>query len=131
MTKKILLVDDDIDDQSIFQSALETICQTAELVMACDGVDALSKIKDPVAVLPDIIFTDLNMPRMNGFGFLESIKKLECCHTIPVIVYSTSSSPHDINTCKSLGAVAYMVKPSYFTQLCRELETILKNMYIL
>ena len=129
--RKIFLVDDDFDDQLIFQSALETVSTLFDFETAYDGIDALTKIKDPAFRLPDLIFTDLNMPKMNGIRFLEAVKKLDYYQQIPVIVYSTSASPADINTCKSLGAEAYLVKPSYFSELCRQLESTLRKQHII
>lgn len=89
--KIIFLIDDDIDDREIFQDALGYLGKDFVYLEAIDGQDALLKLKNNVSV-PDVIFLDLNMPRMDGHEFLDEFIKVDRYKKIPVIIYSTSPS---------------------------------------
>jgi CheY-like chemotaxis protein len=80
-----------------------------------------------LVVSPDIIFLDLNMPRMNGLEFLKAIKTHRSYKRIPVIIYTTSSNPEDIRKTKDLGATDFVTKPSDFDELYQKLITILNK----
>ncbi|HEX6915349.1 MAG TPA: response regulator, partial [Chitinophagaceae bacterium] len=101
--RSILLVDDDQDDQFVFAECLSGISKEIILQTANDGIDALEKLK-AAEHKPDLIFIDLNMPRMNGKALLRELKSTATLSQVPVIVYSTSSSPEDLRDTKSLGA---------------------------
>jgi CheY-like chemotaxis protein len=75
--------------------------------------------------LPDIILMDLNMPRMDGFQFLEWMKdapgKLSAT---PVVVMSSSDNPRDIDRASKLGAKGYLVKPIRFPEFEKHMKAI-------
>ncbi|HEY0356261.1 MAG TPA: response regulator [Flavisolibacter sp.] len=119
---KILLVDDDLDDQFVFDLALKSIDPDVVVDTAKDGIDALDKLREP-EVYPELIFLDMNMPRMNGRDFLQQIKSLPSLAHIPVIMYSTSSSPELMEETRRLGALDYIVKPNSFDELCTVLQS--------
>lgn len=123
--RSILLVDDDIDDQFVFIDALSTVNPAIAVDTAADGIDALEKLSH--APLPQVIFVDLNMPRMNGKKFLEEVKASPGLASIPVIVYSTSSSPEDISETKAIGASEFIIKPNSYDELCKILSSTLNN----
>ena len=122
----ILLVDDDSDDQFLFGEALNEIQSPAILHTAQDGVDALEKLEGG-KLAPDIIFLDLNMPRMNGRKFLEMVKSNPSFSNIPVIIYSTSSSPEDKKATEAGGAKAFITKPTNFDDLCSLLSNTIQK----
>jgi CheY-like chemotaxis protein len=115
--KVCLLVDDDPDDQEVFLTALGDISSTALCLIAPDGDRALELLYNKETV-PDYIFLDLNMPRMNGFEFLAAIKKSSVLRNIPVIVYSTTSQPAQIERVKKLGATDFFTKTYKYNDLC-------------
>lgn len=119
----LFLIDDDVDDHEIFQSALAKVNRDLVLLTATNGYDALQVLAS-VNVLPDYIFLDLNMPRMGGMQFLKEIKKSDTLKNIPVIIYSTSSNPNDIQKTRELGAVNFITKPSRFSDLCLVLQSL-------
>lgn len=121
----ILLVDDDADDQYVFKDALQNVDPTIVVDTAVDGIDALQKLFEN-KTSPQLIFLDLNMPRMNGKGFLKEIKSSQALQSIPVIVYSTSSNPADIEETKALGAKDFITKPNSYNELCEMLTTTLQ-----
>ncbi|MEO7311675.1 MAG: response regulator [Chitinophagaceae bacterium] len=119
MKKKMLflLADDDADDQLLFLEALGEIDTSIECLVALNGEDALQKLKDRRENLPNYIFLDLNMPRMNGLQCLNEIKKMEQLHNIPVIIYTTSAAQRDIDESKKSGAEKFITKPTSFQEL--------------
>ena len=126
MEKSILLVDDDIDDASIFCEALRVIDQKIVCYCATDGQDALDVLEN--IQRPNIIFLDINMPRMNGWEFLRKMKCIDELKEIPVLVYSTSTQTNDINTALDLGALCFFAKPNKFSELKNILEIVTNNL---
>lgn len=118
----ILLVDDDADDRFLFEEALNVAAPSITLQTAVDGVDALNQLSD--GAQPDIIFMDVNMPRMNGIDCLRELQK-SASRDIPVIMYSTSS--HYKKECTDCGAVDYIEKPNDFEKLCSKLKSVISN----
>ena len=124
MSKVIFLIDDDIDDQEFFTEALKDVdpnikCQVAS---SCDeGLELLNNSP----VIPDYIFLDLNMPKVDGKKCLLELKKNARVKDIPVIIYSTSSLKKDIDETKAMGAVYFLTKPAAFRELCDAIENVL------
>lgn len=121
------LIDDDDDDQEIFSLALNNIDEAINCVTANDGIDALNQLSLNDDFIPDFIFLDLNMVRMNGRECLVEIKKIQRLQQVPIIIYSTSSEQKDISETKELGAADYIVKPPSMTQLEKRLEQVLRR----
>jgi CheY-like chemotaxis protein len=69
----------------------------------------------------------LNMPKLNGKQVLREIKNKRSLKAIPVIMYSTSFAPRDIEEINQLGAAYHLLKPSRFDDLCRSLDVILSK----
>ena len=123
MTRKInsvLLNDHYHDDRFLFEEALLSADPDITYQSAVDGLDAIDKLKK--GSLPDVIFLDVNMPRMNGIACLQELRQIPLLSEIAVIMYSTSSYYRD--ECFKLGADAYIEKPSDFAKLCEKLKVI-------
>ncbi|HPH85686.1 MAG TPA: response regulator [Ferruginibacter sp.] len=118
----ILLIDDDVDDQLYFREAIEEIKPACVCKIANNGLEGLQQIA--ASPLPDIVFLDLNMPIMNGYEFLENIKKNKQYHHIPVIIFTTSKNSADIERCRLFGASLYLTKPVDFATLCTKLNSV-------
>lgn len=129
MQEKIIcfLIDDDDDDQEIFALALSSIDTDIHCITANDGIEALNKLNIDSDFIPDFIFLDLNMVRMNGRECLTEIRKLPRLKETPVIIYSTSSEEKDITETKLLGATDYIVKPPSISILIKRLEQVLRS----
>jgi CheY-like chemotaxis protein len=126
--KKIcLLIDDDSDDQEIFVLALEHVTKDFTCVLVSNGSEALEKLTAENADLPDYIFLDLNMPRMNGKECLKEIKKNPSLNHIPVIIYTTSSLASDKSETATLGASDFIIKPFSISQLSERLCAFFKT----
>ncbi|HEY0741350.1 MAG TPA: response regulator [Chryseosolibacter sp.] len=124
---RILIIDDDQDDQALFCEAVgaidnEICCETAD-----DGIAGLRLLLTNVEQAPDIIFLDVNMPMMDGRETLKAIRKHPKLAQLPVIIYSTSSSEVDQLWFRQMD-VKYLVKPNDFksivSMLSREMHNI-------
>jgi len=123
---KIVLTDDDSDDQDFFREALLEIDFPCTLDCCDNGLELLDYLADEKNTLPDLVFLDLNMPILSGIETLQQIRSIEQFSKIPVIaIYSTSSSPSDKEKSLLSGANAYITKPSQFS----ELKTVLKKVF--
>ena len=119
----ILVVDDDKEDRALFCEAASGIDNDIKFLIAEDGLEAL-KILDQTAVLPNYIFLDINMPKMNGKEFLTRAKKNARFKQIPVVMYSTTSQAKEIEECFKLGAYDFLIKPPSFQKLVDDLRSI-------
>lgn len=124
----ILCIDDDPDDTELFCEALQAVNPEAQCLMANDGLTALKILRsDPP---PNIIFLDINMPRMSGREVLIQIKKNYKWSQIPIIIYSTAILPREADDYKKLGAHDVVKKHAKFKDLCNALQVILKKVTI-
>lgn len=108
--------------------ALESSCGPRQVHLAGDGVEALEFLRrlgrHTHAPRPDVILLDLNMPRMDGREFLAEIKADENLRTLPVVVFTTSDAPEDINGSYHRHANAYVTKPVDLDGLTRAVHQI-------
>ena len=121
----VLVVDDDPEDREIFCETIQSIDPAIKCVVATDGIEALEYLNQQTS-LPDFIFLDVNMPRMNGRECLASIKANSDFNDVTVIMYSTTQSPAEILKYKSMGA-QFLQKPSNIAGLARSLREVLKS----
>ncbi|MFL5764084.1 MAG: response regulator [Bacteroidia bacterium] len=124
--KLILIIDDDEDDRSILSDAIGEVDSSCTCMQGIGGVEALERLM-LAELLPDLIFLDLNMPRMSGKEFLTKLKQDERFKNIPVIMYSTSARKEDIDETKRQGAVCFLTKPVLFGDICREISLLLNR----
>ena len=124
MVRHILIADDDEDDRMLFSDALQQVSQTIRLSMVADGMELLSMLKG-AAVLPDVIFLDLNMPGKNGVDSLGEIKRDPGLRQLPVIIFTTTANHSTIDEMFALGARYYVQKPTDFDVLKNLIGNIL------
>ena len=116
LSMNIILVDDDKDDQAIFKQAFDDLYSGNDLLLFGDGYAALAHL-NITDIIPDIIFLDLNMPRLNGWELLEQIRKSQRYKFVTVAIYSTSSLESDIEKALTHGANVFITKPSSYPKL--------------
>ena len=115
---RILIVEDNPGDIRLIREAFQeaNVHGTHEFIVAKDGAEALDFLhKRGVfgdAAKPDIITLDLNLPKKNGREVLQDIKSNPLLKGIPVVVFSSSSSPQDIEAAYRHHANCYVTKPS-------------------
>ena len=119
-----LIVDDDPDDIDFFCEAIEEIDERAECLVARNGEEALRLLRNR-STLPNCMFLDLNMPRMDGKTCLAEMKKDKQLKDISVIIYTTSTHSRDREETLQLGADHFMTKPITFKKLCEDIRDVL------
>ena len=105
MTKKVLIVEDDQFLANAYRVKLTK--QGFEIQLAGNGIEALEILK---SFMPDVIITDLVMPEMDGFAFLEALRSDPTISGIPVVVSSSLGQTEDLDRIWNLGAADYLVK---------------------
>lgn len=106
MTLRVLAIDDSRTMRSLLGAALGGAGYTVEL--AEDGEDGLERMDQ---FDPDVVITDINMPRLDGFGFLEAARKRESDRIVPILVLTTESAPEMKARARASGATGWIVKP--------------------
>ncbi|MBI1174650.1 MAG: response regulator [Sideroxydans sp.] len=106
MSKTILVVDDSASLRQVVGIALKGAGYT--VIEACDGVDALSKIKGQKI---NLVISDVNMPNMDGITFVREMKKLPEFKFTPVIMLTTEGQESKKQEGQAAGAKAWVVKP--------------------
>lgn len=124
--KKILLVDDDKDDQLFFMDAIRELELNFDCGIANNGLEALEHL-EKVPPPPLVIFLDLNMPLMNGFECLAQLKITNDYKEIPVIIFTTSKHPVDVEKSMSMGANMFITKEVDFNIMKKKLHDILQT----
>lgn len=124
--KNVLIVDDDPDDVDFLCKAIHQVDESIRCIDAWNGEEALMLLQGEPALIPDLIFADLNMPRVNGKEFLQRLKKDERFRNVPVVIYSTSAYRADPNELKAMGAKRFFIKPSYL----KEWNSIVKDILL-
>ncbi|HEY6900774.1 MAG TPA: response regulator [Puia sp.] len=122
----ILVADDDNDDLQFFCDAVAEIDPHINCTTASNGIEAL-QLLESAETRPDFIFLDLNMPKMNGKQCLKHIKNNPIFQSIPVVIYSTSRRPEDIEEAYQAGASAFIKKPNKFHLLKEEISSAIQN----
>jgi DNA-binding response OmpR family regulator len=117
MKKKILVVDDEISICRLLENFLS---QEYEVITIKDGDEALEWLEGN---LPDLIISDIQMEKMNGFDFLEQVRQRGFTKHTPVVMLSAKSESKERIKCYKLGAQDYLTKP--FNP--EELEEIVKK----
>jgi two-component system chemotaxis sensor kinase CheA len=107
----ILVVDDSITTRTLEKSILEA--EGFRVRLAVDGLDALDSLRRERA---DLVISDVQMPRLDGFGLLRAIKDDPAFSTIPVIMVTSRDSEEEVRRGMELGADAYMVKQGFEQQ---------------
>ena len=116
----VLIVDDDEDDRSVFCDIMDEIFPQASCLTARNGPECFHLLENEEIKRPDLIFLDINMPRMNGKQCLAGLKNIPSASEIPVVVYTTSRLASDEEETRQLGAVGFLSKPSKSNDLkCR------------
>jgi len=121
MPKHILIVDDSKTVRNLVAFIMKK--EGFRVTTAEDGLDGLEKLYAAEQV--DLIVSDVNMPRMDGFTFIKNVREQEVYRDIPIIVLSTEGQDKDIETGLTLGANLYMVKPAQPEKMVRNVKMLL------
>jgi len=122
MAPTILLVDDSPTILNMLSLMLQQFGY--KVVTASDGVKALEVLDRSVV---ELIITDVNMPRMDGFKLITRIRQDKTLAELPIIVLSTESDTHDRQQAMGLGADLYLTKPLTPDILLKNLRELLTS----
>lgn len=118
-SKLVLLIEDDADDERLTRLALRRNNIMNEIVVACDGQEALDYLTGSGAYavrgrpsVPSVIFIDLNIPKVSGLDVLKHIRANEATRRTPVIVLTGTDDQAAMEACYQAGANSFVVKPS-------------------
>jgi CheY-like chemotaxis protein len=124
MHKKFFLIDDDPDELDIFSEALSEVDPGCTCIWADSPFKALEMLKIQA---PDIIFLDINMPRMDGFDCLREIRKLGNLTSVPVILYSNGINDEACKKAVRLGASGCVRKAADIPKLSSIIRRVMKK----
>ena len=127
MTKKlnILLIEDDLIEVMKLNRTITSVQLPHKIIEAKNGEEALEFLNKKEQ-LPDIIFLDLNMPKMNGIEFLKILKNDSVLKYIPTIILTTSSNNRDMLECYKIGIAGYIIKPLKYEDYVHKLKTAME-----
>ena len=120
----IILADDDFDDAEFFESVLSDVAPQIKFVHVEDGRDLLRLTQ---TLAPDVVFLDINMPRVDGWQCLKQLRESEIGERLPIFMYSTSSHARDQQLSADLGASGFITKPSEIKVLRQVLTDITRK----
>ena len=122
--KRVLLIDDDSDEAYFFNYVLNETHPNVEILIDRDSDIALASLKEGKKPVPDYIFLDINMPKLNGWDCLVAIREMPKYNKVPIIMYTGSNNDQDKEMARQLGANYYMVKATSIDQLRDELAQL-------
>jgi two-component system, chemotaxis family, chemotaxis protein CheY len=102
----VLTVDDSRTMRDMLKHSL--VAAGFRVLQAEDGIDGLEVLKTET---PDVVVTDINMPRLDGFGFIEAVRRDSERRGMPVLVLTTEADAEKKSRAKAAGATGWIVKP--------------------
>ena len=133
-TPPLLIVEDSNEDFEALQRFLRRSPMAIPIQRCVNGEQALaflyrtgSYVDRESSPRPGLIVLDLNLPGTDGREVLRRIKQDDSLKTIPIVVFTTSNNPKDIEDCYQYGVNSYIVKPINFAQLKRDIQTLVDS----
>ncbi len=129
--RSILIVEDDVNDQTFIQRALTRSGIVGRIAVVNDGEEATAYLTGlgiyenrALHPLPQLVLTDLKMPRVGGIELMAWMQARAEFRLIPVIVLTSSSDHADVAAAFAYGAKGFMIKPVHFGELEKLVGTI-------
>jgi len=121
MTKTVLTV----DDSRMMREMLAMVLREAgfNVLQAEDGIEGLKVLEDAD---PDVIITDINMPNLDGYGFIEGVRRDRRHRSRPILVLSTESDPDKKGRARAAGATGWIVKPASADELLNTIKLVMR-----
>jgi len=108
---------------SVFWDAIKRHSPTAQVQTVSDGVQLLTLLEQ---FCPDLLFLDLDMPRKNGLECLVAIRNNPLICHLPIVVFSSTTKPVNIQTAYEMGAHLFLIKAYTFAEFSTSLNAILE-----
>ena len=120
--QSIILADDDEDDRFVFKDVIHEVNERVKVEIVSDGLQLMSLLKH---FAPDLLFLDLEMPYKNGLECLLEIRANPVLEQLPVIVFSSTTRPANIQTAYEMGAHLFLIKETSFHEYTSAIKAIL------
>jgi two-component system chemotaxis response regulator CheY len=120
MRPRVLAVDDSATMRRLIESTLSP--RGFDVFLAEDGVEGLARL---AAVDPHVVITDINMPRLDGFGVIAGVRQSPTHGGIPVLVLTTETGADLKARAREAGATGWLVKPFEDDRLVNVLRRVL------
>jgi len=118
----VLIVEDNPGDIFLMKQGIEQQSKVAvKIQVSTDGEAAIAALTGH-GPQPDLVILDLNLPKLDGFDVLKSLR--EKGRSVPLLVLTSSKSQRDIRTAHALGASAFVTKPEEFDGFMRMMRDI-------
>jgi len=124
----LFYADDDEDDLMFFKEAIDKITADLEIQVVLHIHKNGDRLIENIKMNKDthgVVFLDINMPCKTGFELLAEIRNEPEIKTYPVVMYSTSSSPDNIEKSRTLGANYYVIKPYQYSNLLKMITSFI------
>jgi CheY-like chemotaxis protein len=129
LNEPLLVVEDSNEDFKMLQRLMRRFAVQNPIYRCTSGDEVLDFLhqegdyQDPgIAPRPSVILLDLNLPGIDGRDLLERLKQDRSLREIPIVVFTTSSNPIDIEWCYKKGANGYLIKPMDFQDLQKTIQ---------
>lgn len=123
--KKIILVEDNIGDVQLVRFVLDKMEPKYDFIHFESGVDLLNYSDkssfDDIALM----LLDYNLPKLNGKEMLAELRKKKNVSFVPIVLFSSSSAPADIQECYKMGVNGFVTKPLDYIAFCKTIEDII------
>ena len=131
--KAVLLLEDNLDDAALALRAFKQNNMADQVVLVNDGLDALDYLQGTrnfagrdTNLLPRLVIADLSLPRLDGFGFLASVRADARIKHLPVVILSSSADNKDIAKAYELGANSYIRKPTDLPKFVEDIRLLVQ-----
>ena len=124
MSQTILVVDDSPTVVKFVSFSLKN--KGFQVLTACDGMDAVEKISNATEEI-GLVITDLNMPNLDGYGLIDTLRHNEKYSQTPIIILTSEEAEEDREKGLQIGADSYLVKPFKSSLLLNEVFKYLKK----
>ena len=108
---RVLLVEDNADDEALTVRALRKLDPTCVVDVARDGQQAVDYLNDQESTRPDLILLDLKLPKLNGIEVLRVARASVTMKTVPTVMLTSSDEPSDLMGSYEAGASGFVRKP--------------------
>ena len=123
--RKVLVADDDQGMREVLESIL--VLENTMVYTAVDGKDAVQKT---LALMPDLILLDVNMPKLNGLTFCKAIRAGKETRNIPVIIITSLTAAGRLEECMEAGADDFLGKPFAVEELLIRVRAMFKTAHV-
>jgi two-component system response regulator len=135
--KRVLLVEDNVDDERLALRAFQFCKLPVEVDVAHDGIEVLKVLgladsdghpqEAQTKQIPDLVLCDLKLPLVKGDEVLAQVRSEPSLADLPFVMFSSSDEKEDVERCMALGATAYCVKPIDYRLFIDCIEDVVRN----